>query len=77
MSTPEGGPVPSVDKRLLRATDVAARGYFRLQDVEGQLADANAELLSLRESVSFRLGAALVSALKSWRRLTKLPNRLV
>ena len=77
MSTPEGGPVPSVDKRLLRATDVAARGYFRLQDVEGQLADANAELLSLRESVSFRLGAALVSALKSWRGLAQLPNRLV
>lgn len=64
------------EKKIAQMLDYRRRLGQQHDTVKGWLEDANAEVRMLRESVSFRLGHAFVSAFRSPRDLAALPLRL-
>jgi glycosyltransferase involved in cell wall biosynthesis/spore maturation protein CgeB/SAM-dependent methyltransferase len=68
--------VPSLEKKIAQIADYRRRLEHQHETVKSWLLDANQELVFLKGSVSFRLGMALVSALRSPRDFVALPIRL-
>jgi glycosyltransferase involved in cell wall biosynthesis/spore maturation protein CgeB/SAM-dependent methyltransferase len=68
--------VPGLDKKLAHMADYRRRLEHQHETVKSWLSDSNQELAFLKESVSFRLGTTLMSALRSPRDFVALPIRL-
>jgi hypothetical protein len=66
-----------VVRALLQAQDLAVRMHLELEQAQDRAAMLQASLEQVQHSISFKLGAALVASLRSWRGLVALPGALL